>query len=193
MRRCGAMLGRLMVCACVWLLLACSSAPVQQDVLRPPRDSISHFSMEGRVAIRTAERADTVRLIWQHSEAEDVIGFASPLGNMLAELQRDARGARWLTKDGESFEARSADQLMARVTKEPVPIAALSLWVLGRVGPAATDVLRDEQGRLLSASDEGWAVSVATYESAKPEALPAVIEAVRGNLRIRLAIELWQL
>ena len=118
------------------------------------------------------------------------MGFSSSLGMVVAELQRDATGARWITADGERYEARSADQLMARITDQPVPIESLSRWVLGRVGRGAA-ITRDPMGRLLEAQDEGWTVHVLSYESERPDALPSAIEVEHGALRIRLAIEEW--
>lgn len=179
---------------CVLLLAACAStppAPVQIPP-RPARDSIQNFGLSGRAIIRQGARADTMRMTWEHTLAEDAIGFSSSLGMVVAELQRNASGARWMTADGERFEARSADQLMARITDQPVPLEALSRWVLGRVGRGAA-ATRDSQGRLLEALDEGWAVRVLAYETELPEALPSSIEVEHGALRIRLAIEEWAL
>lgn len=178
------------------LLSACASTgPAETDVIppRPARDSITSFELGARAVIRTPTRGDTVRIQWQHAAAEDAIGFATPLGNVLAELQRDALGARWLTADGERYDARSADLLMARLTDVPVPLDSLALWVTGRVGGKAIGIQRDAMGRLVSATDDGWSITIATYESELPNALPRSVEAARDGLRIRLAIESWTL
>jgi outer membrane lipoprotein LolB len=185
---------RYCVLSCVLVLAACASAPPPpiQIPPRPARESIQNFGLSGRAIIRQGARADTMRMTWEHSVAEDAIGFSSSLGMVVAELQRNASGARWMTADGERFEARSADQLMARITDQPVPLEALSRWVVGRVGRGAT-ATRDAKGRLLEALDEGWAVRVLAYETELPEALPSSIEVEHGALRIRLAIEEWAL
>jgi len=154
------------------------------------RESILSFGLTGRAIIRQGARADTMRMTWEHSPAEDAMGFSSSLGMVVAELQRNANGARWITADGERYEARSADQLLARITDQPVPIESLSRWVLGRVGRNAF-ATRDPKGRLLEAIDEGWTVRVLAYETELPDALPSSIEVEHGTLRIRLAIEEW--
>lgn len=181
--RYGAWLVALMLCAC-------ASAPPAQIPSRPQRESILGFELAGRAIIRQGARADAMRMTWAHSPTEDAIGFSSSLGMVVAELQRDASGARWITADGERYEARSADQLMARLTDQPVPIDSLSRWVLGRVGRGVA-ATRDEKGRLLEALDEGWTVRVLAYESELPNALPSSVEVEHGALRIRLAIEEW--
>ena len=176
----------------VLVLSACVSAPPAEIPPRPARESILHFELSGRAIIRQGERADSMRMTWMHSSAEDDMGFSSSLGMVVAELQRDATGARWTTADGERYEARSADQLMARLTDQPVPIESLAHWVLGRVS-ADRPAMRDSLGRLLEAEDEGWTVRILSYESPRPEALPSSIEVEHGPLRIRLAIEEWAL
>lgn len=175
---------------CVLALTACASAPPAEIPPRPVRESILSFGLTGRAIIRQGARADTMRMTWEHSPTEDAMGFSSSLGMVVAELQRTPAGARWITADGERYEARSADQLLARITNEPVPIDSLSRWVVGRVGAGAT-VSRDEKGRLLEALDQGWIIRFLAYETELPNALPSSIEVEHGTLRIRLAIEEW--
>ncbi|MGC3963209.1 MAG: lipoprotein insertase outer membrane protein LolB [Rhodocyclaceae bacterium] len=176
------------------LLAACASTPPAPKEIppRPARESITSFIFDGRAVVRQGQKADTMRISWQHSPAEDDIGFANPLGHVMAELQRDSTGARWTTSDGERYEARSPDMLISRLTDAPVPIDALALWVTGRVRPDAA-VQRDNLGRIVQASDGGWLLSIQSYENEMPNAMPSVLEVRRGTLQIRLAIEVWQL
>lgn len=176
------------------VLAACVSAPAQKAVEpRPPRAGITQFSLEARAVISQTQRADSLRMLWQHTAQDDYLGFASPLGHVMAELQRDAKGARWLTADGEHFEAKRPDELFARLTEVPVPLDALTEWMLGRVTRDADQTQYDERGRLTSARDRGWSVKVLAYESQADEALPSLIELRFDTLRIRLAIESWTL
>lgn len=173
------------------------SACVQKEIVkpepppRPSRESIAIFSLHGRAIISQTGKANTVGIIWEHTPGTNAMAFASPLGSMLAEMQSDSTGARWTTADGETYSARSADALMARLTNAPVPVEYLALWVTGQVSPNSTAVQTDEVGRLKQALDNDWVVRVLAYESTHPNALPASIEARRGNLQIRLAIEEW--
>lgn len=177
------------------LLSACVGLPSEPAALptRPARDSLDRFTLNGRVAILQGSRSNTVRLSWEHGTGSDTIGFASPLGSRVAELQRGPKGATWIGADGERQDAPSADLLITRLTDTPVPIDALALWVTGRTSPAAGRIVRDAEGRLLSADDQGWQVSITAYESARPDALPRNLEVAFPGLRLKLIVEEWLL
>ena len=177
---------------CCALLAGCSSAPVMQQA-RPVRETIDSFAFNGRLGVNLGNRAHSMRISWEHMPRADLIGFSSPLGSQLARLRRDAAGASWETGDGERVEAASADELIARLADVPVPVDALALWVRGRVSVDAGVPEVDSLGRLLQASDQGWQVRVLTYESELPNALPRIIEARQGEMKVRLVIEEWTL
>lgn len=176
------------------LLAACSPQAVKPDLpTRPHRDSIQRFSLEARIAIKQPGSSNTIRMNWEHAPDTDLIGFAGPLGNQLAELQRDRQGARWISANGERQEAPNADLLLARLTDTPLPLDSLALWALGRVSDQAENKQLDPDNRLLLATDRGWTLRISRYESDAPNALPATLEIENGTLRVRLAIEAWQL
>ncbi|MBK9614473.1 MAG: outer membrane lipoprotein LolB [Uliginosibacterium sp.] len=172
-------------------LLACANAPSTPKEVppRPARETVSSFAINARAVIKQSGKANSLRIMWEHTPDTDNIGFASPLTGMIAELQRDRSGARWISAEGEHYEARNADLLIARLTSEPVPIAALALWVTGQLSMGATDIHRDNSGRLLQAADKGWQIRVLSYETERPEAMPSVMEVESGSLLIRLAFE----
>lgn len=175
-------------------LVACGGMATRPDLPpRPQRESILGFALEGRAAFSQAGRASSIRISWEHTPDADLIGFASPLGSQLAELQRDPRGARLITPDGERYEARSPDQLLARLTETPIPLDSLALWVLGRVGPHAIHLQRDTAGRLQQAEDGAWTIRITAYESEQPNALPILLEIEGQGMRVKLAVEAWQL
>jgi outer membrane lipoprotein LolB len=176
------------------LLAACGGQSTQPDLPpRPPRNAIERFTLEGRMAINQSGRSNTLRVNWEHAPERDLIGFSGPLGNQLAELQRDQQGARLIGANGEHHEAPDADQLLARLTETPVPLDSLALWALGRISAQATHLQFDPAGRLVTALDNGWMINITRYENESPNALPATLEVENENLRVKIAIEAWQL
>lgn len=188
-------MNRLVCLIFALLLSACASTPPAPEIIppRPARESLERFALNGRIAINQSGKSSSVRIAWEHAGENDAIGFASPLGSVLAELTRSSKGARWSTASGELYESRSADGLMAHLTDTPVPLNQLILWITGRVSPQAESLTRDAQGRLLSASDQGWVVRISAYESEQMNALPRLLEVEQAGLRLKLVIEEWLL
>lgn len=185
------LLNILRLCVCCGMLAACAGAPLAPKDIppRPARETVSSFAINARAVIKQGGKANALRIMWEHTADTDNIGFASPLTGMIAELQRDRGGARWISAEGEHYEARTADLLIARLTSEPVPIAALARWITGQTSAGASEVVRDNQGRLLQALDKGWQIRVLSYETELPNAMPSVMEVESGTLLIRLAFE----
>lgn len=186
---------RALLASGVFLLAACAGtpAPPKEVPPRPPREQLNRFSLFARASIRHAGEANIATISWEHSTQSDMMDIGGPAGIQVARLQRTAQGAVWETRDGEHFEARSADELFAQLTNEPVPVEALSRWVTGRLGRTGAVAQRDAFGRLTEGEELGWAVRVVSYEVERADALPSVIEVERGTLKIRLAIQEWDL
>ena len=166
------------------MLPAREAAPVA----RPARDGIAAFSFSGRVAARQGERRHYANIDWRHAAAADEILLTTPLGQGVAELVRDTRGARLVAADGQVTEAPDWEGLSARVFGFALPLADLPRWLLGDVAPAA----RDERGRPLAAMAAGWDIRYLDYESPAADALPVLIELRRDDIELRLKVDAWQ-
>lgn len=177
----------------VALLAGCATEPPPLKIIPPraERESMSRFMFTSRISVKQGQKVQNARMAWTHAKTSDSVGFSTSMGITLAELQRDEKGARWLAADGEKYEARSADMLMAKITSEPVPLETLALWVLGRTSSMASNVKKDELGRLMNAEDNGWYVSIDAYETELPNALPSLVTVSHGVVQVKIFIEDW--
>lgn len=163
-----------------------------RDPLRPPRAAIVSFNVEGRLSVRQGENRHHVSLNWRHSAEADELFLSGPFGQGLAELHRDAGGARLLTADRLSASASDWEDLSAQVFGSPLPLSNLPRWLLADL-PDTVITRRDEQGRPAAAAAEGWRIDYLDYESAAPGALPTLVEFRRDDLELRLKVDLWSL
>lgn len=159
------------------LMLALSlagCATVSGVMPRPAAHEIQQFSFVGRLAVRQGETRHHVNVDWRHDKLRDEILLTTPLGQGVAELVRDAGGARLTLADKRSFAANDWSALSQRVFGFPLPLGASARWLLGDI-----------------AATEGWRVTVIERETEQADALPTVIELERDDIAVRLKIDEW--
>lgn len=156
---------------------------------RPGRTAIATYSFDGRIAVRRDQTHHYANIGWRHTADTDEILLTTPLGQGVAELSRDARGARLVTADQQVTEASDWENLSASVFGFALPLSGLPRWLLADVAPTA----RDDQGRPLTALAGGWVIRYLDYESPARDALPVLIEFRRDDIELRLKVNAWQL
>lgn len=175
------------------LLSACAGMPgVDPSAvsIRPAnRSAVLSFRLEGRMAVRQDETRHHVRISWSHSTVADELLVSSPLGQGIAELVRDASGARLTTAEQRVFSAPDWEALFAEVFGFHLPLAGLPRWLLADLQATAVD----DRGRPQSARAGDWAISYLDYESEASGALPVLMEFRRQDLEIRLKVDSWDL
>lgn len=173
--------------ACAELPAPVSPAAIEpaQPLLGPP---LSHFVADGRIALKNGERRDHLRFHWEHGPGHDSVLFMSPLGQGLAELTRDASGAR-LTQPGRPPLVASDLRLLTQdVLGTPLPLDALADWLRGAHAGLQGDV-------------DGWRVTVSETTPYPPRELSSerrqrrllrVLEARRDQIELKLIVDEWE-
>ena len=115
--------------------------------------------------------------------------MTTPLGQGIAQLDRDARGARLVTADREEVTAPDWESLSARVFGFALPLAGMPRWLLGDVSPT----LRDKFGRPQAARVDGWDIRYLDYESDAADALPVLVEMQHDDIELRMKVDAWRL
>lgn len=158
--------------ACALLLTGCAASPPLPP--RPAAAAIVAFAFQGRLAVRQGETRHHVNIDWRHEAARDEILLTTPLGQGIAEIVRDAAGARLVLADRRRFAAADWGELSEEVFGFRLPLQGSARWLLGN-GAAA----------------EGWRMTVVERESTTPHALPSIIELERDDIAVRLRIDEW--
>lgn len=154
------------------LLVGCAAVPSVPQ--RPSASEITQFAFVGRLAVRQGETRHHVNVDWRHDPARDEILLTTPLGQGVAEIVRDAAGARLTLADKRRFAADDWSTLSQQVFGFPLPLKASARWLLGD-----------------SVATDGWRVTVVEREAEQVDALPTVIELERDDIVVRLKIDEW--
>lgn len=171
------------------VLGACVQLPSTEGLLRPPRAAIEAYTLTGRITVRQGEQRYVASIAWQHDAPRDEILLSTPLGQGIAELTRDASGARLTTADRHEFTAPDWEGLSARAFGFALPLSLLPRWV---VADAPEGAILDAVGRPKHFVADGWEVDYLDYEGEADYALPQRVELKRDDIELRLKIDEWQ-
>ena len=156
--------------ACVALVTACATAPpvAPAEIRVEPS-----FVADGRMSARRGNDGVAVHFDWRHSPRSDDFDVATPLGQTVARMRRDASGIR-VERPNEAPET-FADwgSLTTKVLGVAIPVDGLAYWIQGAQGPNGNaSVERDNAGRISVLRQHGWEI-VYSYasESAQPSRL----------------------
>jgi outer membrane lipoprotein LolB len=156
------------------VLAACAQLPPSATIVRTPQ-TLTRFELDGRIVVRESQSRHYANISWRHAETHDEILLTTPLGQGVAELTRDASGARLSTADHKEYNAADWESLSEQVFGTRLPMDDLPAWISGRAPPAGS----------------GWRVEYLEYQSDAPDALPTLIEARRANVELRLKVSDW--
>jgi len=165
-----ASLRHALAAASVAALAACATAPPV-----PPVDVRveSRFAAQGRLSARRGSDAVAVHYDWRHAAATDEFDVATPLGQTVARMRRDASGVRVERPNEPVVEYRDWGGLTQSVLGVAIPVDGLASWLQGAPVPGgASAVERDDAGRPLVLRQQGWEIVYAYNDaSARPSRL----------------------
>lgn len=160
------------------LLGACAELQEVSDAAQTLGPPLQRFSAEGRISVRQGDRRDHLRFRWDRVPDSDVVLLMTPLGQGIAELARDASGARLKQPNQAVIAADSLPQLAQRIFGTPLPLEAMADWLRG-ARPA------------LSGEMDGWHVAVSETSAYRQHRLLRVIEARREDVEFKLVVDDW--
>lgn len=197
----------------VLLLTGCAALPtrapdevarawaLRQQALAP----ITNWELRGRIALRSRDEGMQASLHWVRDGVRHRITLVGPLGSGQVRLTQDAGGAELTDADKKLYRGTTARDVLARTTGWDVPLESLNWWIRGLPMPGAkAEQELDEDGRLKTLTQLGWAVEFLEYGRYGAYELPSKLFARRHEnvpgiglnhvtLEVRVVIERWAL
>lgn len=180
------------------LLAGCATAPAvrtgQAEAQRARVEALQAWSVDGKLAVRTATDAQTAQFAWrQDGEAFD-IRLSGPAGLKATRIYGMPGGV--VFEQGSRRErAGSAEGLSRRLVGWPLPVDGLVYWMRGLPDPGAAIEQAEygADGLLAGLAQSGWEVRFAGYQPVDGLQLPARLEARHGDVRVTLVVKRWVL
>ena len=174
------------------LVLTLAGCATTQAPVLPHEAGRNDFSLTGRVLVRQAERADVLRVTWQHFSVSDRVRLETLLGQTVAELELGPDRAYARLGDGRVLQSSDDASLAQELLGTPLPLRRFANWVRAKPGHDTDEVVRDQTQRVLAMRDLDWRLSYTGYgDLIDTPSRPAQVEARNGDIMVRLRIEAW--
>jgi outer membrane biogenesis lipoprotein LolB len=168
------MIGRAAAFIAALALAACATAPAPQPLPQLSAIPVA-FEVNGRLAVRQGDRSDIAKLRWTRRPGTDVWAIASPLGNEVARVESDARGATLIRGGAAPREhAQSFQALTERVLGVALDPNLMAQWLHG-VAP--------------SGAPGDWNVTLEETQAAGAIDIARRLTARRGDVVVRLVVD----
>ncbi len=157
------------------------------------------FGLVGRVSVRDKKQGFSGGINWHHSATGDEIFLFSPLGQTVAQIQRDVEGIRLITAEQKIYYATDAESLTEQVLGWRLPLMGLQYWVQSMNSPATAATMdRDINEQVIAIRQDGWEITYSSYfppEQATqlPVTRPRVLTLKRNDLQIKLVVDNWKI
>ena len=155
--------------------------------------SLRVWSFSGRVAVKTAQGADTARMRWRQ-EAEDLeMTLSGPAGFKQATLVRED-SALSLLRNGERVPLDEQDDAIEREFGWTLPLDYLPWWLRGLPAPQLPASRSEiDAGRLSRLVQAGWTVEYPDYQWVEGRQLPRTIRFRREGVEGKILLKDWVL
>lgn len=136
-------------------ILVSSCSHWKQQKLETPQWQIS-----GKIIVReVGKKAASAQFNWQQQDDRYLIHILSPLGQVLMRLSGDDKQAQFTDSKGNSYEADSAEDLLAQFSTWQLPITHLQYWVNSQLLGDENNRLFNTQKQPIAATKSPWQVN----------------------------------
>ena len=157
-----------------------------------------NFALQGRVAIVAAQEGFSAGLRWSQRAGAGEMQLNGPLGVGALRVQFDESSLQVTDARGAILSGAAARAELERRLGFELPLAQLGCWARGVASPTAagdpgTEKLDAAGQRLATLDQDGWHMDYSAYAASSLGVLPQKLELRRADVRIRLAIQKWEL
>ncbi|CAM4457757.1 MAG: Outer-membrane lipoprotein LolB [Legionellaceae bacterium] len=157
---------------------------------------LSHWHLQGAVALRTVHKAWSVSFVWQQQSPNYTLHLFGPLGLQQMELIGSSSQVALSTSSKPMLVAKNADELLYRELGWHLPVNQLLYWIKGIPVPNKRAICQwDTLHRLSNLKQDHWEIKYNEYTNIQGMDLPIKLILINPQyqLQVKLIIRQWQL
>jgi outer membrane lipoprotein LolB len=182
------------------VLAGCRSVPVRPTesapwpMRRAELQQRDHYEVKGRVAVAAGSEGFQARLRWVQEGPRAQLSLQGPFGAGGVQITSEGDNLTIVNSHGERVGARDARaQLVEQLGFDP-PLGSLRYWILGVPDPGQPvggEVVDDANQHLTHLEQAGWQIEYPAYMPANGRSMPAKVTLLKGDVRVRMAVDSW--
>ncbi len=182
------------------LLAGCAGLPeppikdASFEARRATLEQLEHWTASGKIALRTAEQAESGSLLWQQVGKSTHIRLSGPMG--ISATTIDSDGHQLEIRQGENYSRWSLDDAQVKKTGGwDLPLISLHHWLKGIPDPdLVVESLELDEEKLLpkQLQQQGWTVEFQQFGRFGNYQLPTKLQATRGDTSAKILLRDWR-
>ena len=190
------LLQHLTLIFCLLILTACSSRQQQPNNTnwrqqREKLESVTHWTISGKLAIITAEKKGSTRIRWQQNGDDYDLNLTSLLGTRVMEMHKTGNQVLIIDDQGREYRGVDAETLVYRLTGWQMPVSQLPVWIKGL--PGNTDYEINPNGQVTRIKTDDWQMQYQTYQPIDGWMMPEKVTFKGPRTELRLVISDWEI
>ena len=153
--------------------------------------ALNEFKADGKIALRTSERAESASMIWVQSGDSSYVNLSGPLGTGATNLRSDGKTVTITrNEDTLSYDADSYETL----DEFGIPVGTVGYWARGIPDPSLViDAISVEGNLLRSLAQSGWTITYTGYDYFGSFTLPTRLQLSKGDSLVKIFLYDWSL
>lgn len=154
---------------------------------------IKNWQINGKIAVRTAHDSGSSNISWSQNNQNYNIDIYSLLGSNRYQLRGSPNNVRLTTPQGQTFHAKTPEQLLKKRWGYNIPVSYLTFWIRGLAAEGPHQSRFDAYHRLSQLNQAGWQIDYLDYNTIKGIQLPSKIFLTSKLMRIKMLIYQWEI
>jgi len=163
----------------------------------PPTKSaknIHRFHLSGKIAVHTSHDSGSASIDWSENQHQYTIALQGPLGAGAMKLIGQPGQVTLKASDGKTYQAASAEELLAKQWGFHLPVSNMKDWIRGLpVSGVTANIRYDEVGRITSMIQQGYRIDYLAYSTVNGIALPEKMTIVSPTLNVKMVVYRWDI
>ncbi len=157
--------------------------------------TLNKWRLNASLSVTKNKQNWIIRVLWDQDGDNYTLRLNAPLGQGAALLTGTKDGVIMRTGNNDTFQAKSADELVVQALNMELPIDNLYYWIRGIPAPDPRTLPYDlyKNGHLYKLEQSDWELEYSPYVEVKKMFLPKKIYLDHKDIEVKIVITKWNI